>query len=146
MLNQQFTFKQFAIITLIVSVWINISEVFRYFIFIRPEMQSFLRGVEGIADMNLGIFSIWGLWDTLLTTVLVFIFWLVAKSFGNDNRSVLISGVLVWSAVFLIFWIATANMGLSKWGTLLIALPLSLLEMLVGAWIASKLYATNRWA
>ncbi|WP_437373951.1 hypothetical protein, partial [Maribacter litoralis] len=53
---------------------------------------------------------------------------------------VLISGTLVWSAVFVIFWIATANMGLSEWKILWITLPLSWLEMIIGAWIASKLY------
>ena len=81
----------------------------------------------------------------LLTAVLVFFFWLYAKSFGNNYKSILVSGILVWLSVFVIFWFATANMGLSDWKILLITLPLSLLEMIVGAWITSKLYATNRW-
>lgn len=146
MINQNFVFKQFAIITLIVSIWINISEVFRYVVFVMPGVKSYFQDQSGIAAMDLGIFLIWGFWDTLLTAVLVFIFWLYAKSFGNNNKSVLISGLIVWLSVFVIFWVATANMGLSSWKTLLITLPLSLLEMLVGAWIASKLYATNRWS
>ena len=146
MINQDFILKQFAIITLIVSIWINISEVFRYFVFVMPSVKSFLHNQAGIAPMDLGIFSIWGFWDTLLTAILVFIFWLYARSFGNNNRAVLVAGLIVWSAVFIIFWVATANMGLSSWKILFITLPLSLLEMLVGAWLASKLYATNRWA
>ena len=146
MINQNFVFKQFAIITLIVSIWINISEVFRYFVLVMPRVKSFFGNQSGIAEMDLGIFSIWGLWDMLLTAVLVFFFWLYSKSFGNTNTSVLISGLLVWLSIFVIFWVATANMGLSDWKILLITLPLSLLEMIVGAWIASKLYATNRWA
>ncbi len=146
MINQNFVFKQFAIITLIVSIWINISEVFRYFVFVMPRVKSFFGNQYGIAEMDLGVFSIWGFWDTLLTAVLIFIFWLYAKSFGNNNKSVLVSSTLVWVSVFVIFWVATANMGLSNWKILLITLPLSLLEMIVGAWIASKLYATNRWS
>lgn len=146
MINQNFVFKQFVIITLIVSIWINISEVFRYFVFVIPRVKSFFGNQSGIAEMDLGIFSIWGFWDTLLTAVLVFIFWLYAKSFGNNNKSILVSGILVWLSVFVIFWVATANMGLSSWKILLITLPLSLLEMIIGAWIASKLYATNRWS
>ena len=146
MINQNFVFKQFAIITLIVSIWINISEVFRYFVFVMPRVKSFFGGQSGIAEMDLGIFSIWGLWDTLLTSVLVYVFWLYSKSFGNNNKSVFISSILVWLSVFVIFWVATANMGLSSWKILLITLPLSLLEMIVGGWIASKLYATNRWS
>ncbi|WP_205728954.1 hypothetical protein [Flagellimonas onchidii] len=111
-----------------------------------PRVKSFFGNQYGIAEMDLGVFSIWGFWDTLLTAVLIFIFWLYAKSFGNNNKSVLVSSTLVWVSVFVIFWVATANMGLSNWKILLITLPLSLLEMIVGAWIASKLYATNRWS
>ncbi len=146
MLDQKFATKQFLMITLVVSIWINISEVFRYFVFIRPRIKSFFDGRDGIAEMDLGIFTIWGFWDTLLTLALVFIFWLFARTFGNSTITVLLAGTVVWSTVFVIFWVATANMGLSDWKTLLIALPLSLLEMVVGAWLASKLYATNRWA
>jgi len=145
MINQNFNWKQFIIITLIVSIWINISEVFRYFVFVMPRMKSHFYNVSGIAEMDVQIFSIWGIWDTLLSAVLVFIFWLFAKSFGNNLNSIIRSGVLVWTSIFVIFWVATANMGLSKWSILLITLPLSLFEMIVGAWIASKLYTTNRW-
>ena len=145
MINHNFVFKQFVIITLIVSIWINISEVFRYFVLVMPRVKSYFQNRSGIADMDLRIFSIWGFWDTLLTAVLVLIFWLYAKSFGNNWKSILISGLVVWSAVFVIFWVAMANMGLSSWEILFITLPLSLLEMIIGAWIASKLYAANLW-
>lgn len=140
MATNKFNFKHFVIITLLVSIWINISEVFRYFVLVMPRVKSFLDDIQGVADMDLGIFAIWGLWDTLLTGVLVFVFWLYSRVFGNSNRSVLISGTIVWFAIFVIFWVATANMGLSEWGILWITLPLSWLEMVVGAWITSKLY------
>ncbi|WP_437373925.1 hypothetical protein, partial [Maribacter litoralis] len=128
MTTTKFSFKHFIIITLLTSIWINISEVFRYFVFVMPRVKLFFEDKQGVANMDLGIFAIWGFWDTLLTGVLVFVFWLYSKVFGNSNRSVLISGTLVWSAVFVIFWIATANMGLSEWKILWITLPLSWLE------------------
>jgi len=146
MINQKFNVKQFAIITLIVSIWINISEVFRYFLLVMPRVKAFFPNKSGVAEMDLVIFSIWGIWDTLLTAVLVFVFWIYAKSFGNNRISILGSGIFVWLAVFVIFWVATANMGLSSWSILLITLPLSLFEMIVGAWLTSKLYSSNRWA
>nr|WP_299383406.1 hypothetical protein [Allomuricauda sp.] len=132
--------KQFVIITLITSIWINISEVFRYFIFVMPTTKDFFDHKEGVAQMDWGIFAIWGLWDTLLTSLLVFIFWLYSKSFGLNIKSVLNAATIVWLSVFVIFWVATANMGLSNWGILLITLPLSWLEMVVGAWIAYLLF------
>ncbi|WP_299684378.1 hypothetical protein [uncultured Dokdonia sp.] len=139
-MHPNFNFKQFIGITLLVSIWINISEVFRYFVLVMPRVKAFFDYQPGIADMSWSIFSIWGLWDILLTAILVFVFWLYIQSFGNTNTAVWLSGTLVWGAVFVIFWVATANMGLSNWSILLITLPLSLLEMLVGAWIASRLY------
>ena len=140
MITKKFNFKHFTIITLLTSIWINISEVFRYFVLVMPRVKAFFDNKLGIADMDLGIFAIWGVWDTLLTGVLVFVSWLYLQVFGNSNRSVFISGTIVWSAVFVVFWVATANMGLSEWNILWITLPLSWLEMIVGAWIASKLY------
>lgn len=145
MINQKFDLKQFIIVTLLVSIWINISEVFRYFVLVRPRVKAFFTEREGIADINLGIFTIWGFWDTLLTVILVLVFWLYAKAYGNNSKSIFTSALIVWFAVFVIFWVATANMGLSNWDILLITLPLSLLEMVIGTWLASKLYATNKW-
>ena len=139
-MNPNFNLKQFIIITLLVSIWINISEVFRYFVLVVPRVKSFFDFKEGVAAMDIGIFAIWGFWDTLLTAILVFSFWVFARSFKNTKMAIWASGFFVWTAVFVIFWIATANMGLSNWDILLITLPLSLLEMVVGAWLASRLY------
>ena len=135
-----FNLKQFIYITLITSIWINASEIFRYFLFVMERTKAFFQNKNGVAEMDLAIFSIWGIWDTILSAVVVFIFWLITNTFGNNNRSVFISGTIVWVSVFVIFWIATANMGLSSWNILLITLPLSWIEIIIGTWIASKLY------
>ncbi len=140
---KHFELRKFLMITLLVSIWINASEVFRYFVFIRPRVQTYFDGQEGIAEMNAWIFTIWGFWDTLLSGLLVFIFWLCASAFGNSGKTVFLSGTFTWLAVFVIFWVACANMGLSPWSVLFIALPLSLAEMLIGAWLASKLYLSG---
>ncbi len=142
--SEKFHFKNFIIITLLTSIWINISEVFRYFVLVIPRVKLFFDNKPGVADMDFGIFIIWGFWDILLTGALVFVFWLYAEIFGNSNRSVLISGTIVWLIVFVVFWVATANMGLSEWNILWITLPLSWLEMIVGTWLASKLYKKIR--
>ncbi len=140
MMAKKFKGRHFIVITLLTSIWINISEVFRYFVFVRPRMRSFFDNNPHVADMDWGIFTIWGLWDTLLSGVLVFIVWLYSSVFGHSNRTALITGTIVWLAVFLIFWVATANMGLCDWNMLWITLPLSWLEMVIGAWLATTLY------
>lgn len=141
MRNSEFNIKQFAMVVLLSSIWINASEVFRYFVFVRPAVKDFWSDTSRlVADMNPGIFGIWGLWDTLLTAILVMAVWLTRKSFKGKKQVILFSSTFIWLAVFLIFWVASANMNLSSWYILLIALPLSWLEMLIGAWIAHALF------
>ncbi len=139
-MNKPFQMNDFLVITLIVSIWVNASEVFRYFVLVRPEMHEYLSVVPGVADMDWGIFVIWGFWDTLLTALYVFLFWLCAKVFGNNAKSILISGFMSWCFFFLLFWVGLANMNLSSWRFLLIVLPLALVESVVASYIASKLY------
>lgn len=143
LLPHAFPFKQFLIITLLTSIWIHLSEVFRYFVLIRPEIQTFFEGRDNIADMNLGIFAVWGLWDTLLTAIIVGSCWVFAQFLGHGKQLLLTSSTVVWMATFVILWIGIANMGLAPWEILLIALPLSWLELLIGTGIASFFFKKN---
>lgn len=147
MLIEKFKLKPFILIVLITSVWINASEILRYFLFVMPMTKDYWRASHhAVAEMNVMIFSIWGLWDTLLTGVLVFVVWLYSQVFGTSFKSILTSATLVWAAIFVIFWVASANMGLSDWQMLWIALPLSWIEMIVGGWISTRLYNSRIWA
>lgn len=131
--------NKFILVTIMVSIWINISEIFRYFIIVMPRVKAFFEYKTGIAEMNVIIFSIWGIWDTLLTAILVYITLLLTQNNKDILKSSLASGTLVWLSTFVIFWLATANMGLCEWGLLLIVLPLSLFEMIVGSYLALAL-------
>ncbi len=142
-MNTKFVFKDFIIITLLVSIWVNASEVFRYFFIVRPEMHENLATIPNVADMNITIFLIWGVWDTLLTGLFVFLFWLCSQVFGNNGKSIVITSLVSWCFFFLLFWVGMANMSLSSWSFLIIVLPLALLETTVAAFITSKLYARN---
>ena len=139
-MKTEFITKDFLVITMIVSIWVNISEVFRYFVIVRPEMHDHLATVTNVADMNVIIFAIWGVWDTVLTGLFVFLFWLCSNVFGNNHRTVILSGLVSWCFFFLLFWVGMANMNLSNWSFLFVVLPLTLLETFVAAYIASKLY------
>ena len=143
--NNTFKLKQFIIITLITSVWIHITEIFRAVVIVFPRMKAFFENKVAIGDIELSNALIWGFWDTLLTACLVFIFWLCVKTFENHFKSVLISATVTCAATLGIFWIATVNTGLGEWSTAFIVLPIAWIEMIIGAWIASKLYATGRW-
>ncbi|WP_299043265.1 hypothetical protein [uncultured Tateyamaria sp.] len=116
-------------------IWINISEVFRYFVFVMPMMRDAFPEVPDIAPMNLPVFLIWGLWDTILVLAATFIPWLALRQFGGTTRTALIAGTGVWVTIFGILWLGLFNMYLATIGILLAALPLAWLEMVVAALI-----------
>ena len=140
MQQSEFKLKPFIIIVLITSIWVNASEVFRYFLFVMSRVKTCWNNLETVADMNWIIFGIWGIWDTLLTAMTVFLFWLYAQRFGNNIRSVISSAVLAWIFFFVLYWVGAANMGYSDWSILWITLPLSLIELIIANFIAAKLY------
>ncbi len=143
-MKNKFEIKPFIVITLITSVWIHFGEVLRALFVVFPRMEAFFAGriaLNGLDQFNLAIAMIWGGWDTLLTAILVFTFWLCAQAFGNNLKSVLISGTTTSLATIGIFWIATVNSGLGEWSTAFILFPIAWAELVIGAWIASKLYA-----
>lgn len=138
--SKEFSLKKFITIVLITSIWVHISEVFRYFVLVRPRVKLYWNHTDGIADMNWIIFGIWGLWDTVLTAMTVFFFWLYAQRFGNRTFSILMAATLSWIFFFVLFWIGAANMGYTNWSLLGITLPLSLFELIIASFIASYLY------
>lgn len=135
-----FNFKRFLIITLITSIWVQISETFRYLILVVPKMQ--WDGSE-IPETTLPVLAIWILWGTLLTALTVLLFWMYARIFGNGLRTILISATISWAFFFVLFWIGVSNMGLSDWNLLWITLPLSWFELFIATLITSKLYAKH---
>ncbi|MEM8808076.1 MAG: hypothetical protein AAGF01_18810 [Cyanobacteria bacterium P01_G01_bin.38] len=136
-----FNTRQFILVTLITSLWVNASEVFRYFVFVMPTLRQSLSAIEGVAPMDWGVFAIWGVWDMLLTGLIVFMFWLFAQRYGNNLRSVIIAGTISWLFFFMLFWLGMVNMGLAEWSLLALALSLSWVELVVASLIASRLYS-----
>jgi len=142
--NKNFNLKQFVIITLITSIWIHIAEIARAILVAFPRMEAFFGDRIAIGPMEISNALIWGVWDMLLTAVLVFIFWLCAQAFGNNTKSIIISGTVTCLATLGVFWIATVNTGLGEWSTAFLLVSIACVEMLIGAWIASKLYLRNK--
>lgn len=145
--NNKFNLKQFVIITLVTSIWVHIAETARAFFVAFPRMLSFFDGkleIIGLEQMQVSHALVWGVWDTILTAVLVFVFWLCSVAFGNNTKSIIISGTTTTFATIGIFWIATVNSGLGEWSTAAIVFPIAWIEMILAAWIASKLYSRNR--
>jgi hypothetical protein len=131
--------NQFLKTILLVSIWINISEVFRYFVIVMPVLRKHLSVISNVLPMDWVVFSIWGIWDTILTTGVVFITWLCLNVYDKSIRIILIAGTTSWVVFFLLFWIGMVNMNLSKINLLAWTLPLSWIETTIAAWITIKL-------
>lgn len=116
-------------------LWLNVSEVFRYFVFVMPMTRAAMTQVIDPAPMNLPVFLIWGAWDTLLFVCVSFVIWLYFERFGGGTASILKAGTLVWATIFGLFWIATWNMSMTQTRIPLVALPLAWLEMAIAATI-----------
>jgi hypothetical protein len=139
-MTSKFDTKQFIITTLIVSIWVNLSEVFRYFVIVLPKMREYLSVLPSAAAMDLGIFAIWGVWAMVLTALVVFMHWLVVQCFGHSLKTVLLAGTVSWLFFFVLFWVGLVNLGLAPVSLALTALPLAWLEMVGASWIAHKCY------
>jgi len=137
MSSTKFQVKQFIIVTLLVNIWVQISETIRYLVFVVPQMEESAGEIPEVTGIVLGIWIVWG---TILTSLTVFLFWMYANMYGNSIRTVLKSATISWAFVFVLFWIGISNMGLSEWNILWITLPLSWFEIFIATFIASKLY------
>jgi hypothetical protein len=130
------------------AVWINTSEVFRYFVFVMPMMRAALPGIQNVAPMSLPVFLVWAVWDTIVQTALTGFVWLYLEKFGYGIRNALIAGAMCWLAIFGVLWLALLNMNLATPRILAVALPMALLELLVGAlilnWAVSRPGAAPR--
>jgi hypothetical protein len=135
-LSREFPMRPFLMACLIVSVWVNASEVFRYFVFVMPMIRSSLSMVPDVAPMNLGVFLIWGIWDTILVAMAVLVYWLWSAQFGSGLKSIVVSGTLSWLFFFVLFWVGLMNMRLAGRDMLAIALPLAWLELVIASAIA----------
>lgn len=116
-------------------IWINASEVFRYFIFVMPMMRESFPSLPDVAPMNIPVFMIWGIWDTILVATATLLPWMAMKLFGARPLHFVAYGTGVWFSVFVILWLGLYNMNLATIDLLFVALPLAWLEMVVAALI-----------
>lgn len=120
-------------------IWINASEVFRYFAFVMPMMREAFPALADVAPMSLAVFLSWAVWDTILVISVSLIAWLSLSKLGLGWRSVLVTATGIWAAIFVILWLGLWNMNLATGPIVLIALSLAWIEMIVATTIV-------RWA
>ena len=111
------------------TIWISISEFARNQILFKSfwtEHYSRLGLVFPTEPVN-GV--MWGVWS-LLFAIAIFI---ISKKFNLWQTT-----FLSWFVGFVLMWVVIGNMGVLPFGLLVFAVPLSLLEAFLAAWIVKK--------
>jgi hypothetical protein len=115
---------------LLATIWISISE------FVRNELLLKSFWIEHYQKLGLVFPSepingaVWGMWS-LLFAVSIFI---LAKKF-----SLIETTLLSWLVGFVLMWVVIGNLNVLPHGILIYAIPLSLLEAFIAAFIIKKL-------
>lgn len=115
---------------LLVSIWINIFETIRWMLFARPYIDMHFKAANLILPnepVNNILWLIWG----IIIAVMIFI---ISKKFN-----VLETTFIVWITVYILHWIALWNMTVLPINILWLAVPLTFINVLVGALICSRL-------
>lgn len=136
--------KRFGLAILLNLIWINASEVFRYFLFVMPMMREAFPMLPEIAPMSIPVFLVWGIWDTILVVSACSIAWIALEKFGTQMRVVLTTATAIWATIFVILWLGLFNMNLATYSILLVALPMAWLEMFVSVLIV-RFAMNNNW-
>lgn len=130
--------KAFAAALLANALWINASEIFRYFVFVMPMMRAALPDAPNVAPMDLNVFLVWGVWDAILLSAVTLGAWICLDRFGDSLGAAIAAGGALWAAIFGLLWLGLFNMNLATPAILAVALPLSLLELVVAAVIVQQ--------
>lgn len=114
---------------LLVSLWINIFETVRWILFAKPDIDMHLKASNLVLPNNPINNILWLIWGIIIA-VMIFI---ISKKF-----KVLQTTFIVWITVYVMHWIALWNMAVLPINILWLAVPLTFINVLVGALICSR--------
>jgi hypothetical protein len=109
---------------LLISLWINIFETLRWILFAKPEIDMYFKAANLLLPnepINNILWLIWG----IIIAVMIFT---ISKKF-----KVLQTTIIVWIAVYVMHWIALWNFAVLPINVLLLAFPLTFINIFVGA-------------
>ncbi len=138
MTDNNFSRRAFLAALAINFVWINLSEIARYFWIVRPLLHKAFPGQAHIAPMDWGVFALWAIWDLVLIVGATGFFWLWLERFGRDMQQIFIASLAFTITIFGLIWLGISNMGLAPYSMIMFALPLAWFEQAVACWIVAR--------
>lgn len=125
------------------AIWINASEIWRYFYVVRPLLHDTFPGEAHIGAMSPAIFAVWTVWDTILILAATGFYWLFLSARGNTLANAVLGASAFTITVFGLLWLGVVNMGLVPANFISAALPFAWIEQIVAALIVR--FALRRW-
>lgn len=115
---------------MLAAIWISISEFVRNEFIVKSFWTNHYQSL-GLAFPSEPVNgAVWGIWS-LLFAVVIFII---------SRKFTLIQTTLIsWLVGFVLMWVVLGNLGVLPYGLLPYAIPLSLIESFLAAWIIKKL-------
>ena len=123
-------FKNIILPVLLATIWISISEFVRNEFIVKSFWINHYNGLGLTFPSEPVNGAVWGIWSLLFATAI----FIISKKF-----SLLHTTLLSWFVGFVLMWFVIGNLGVLPYGLLVYAVPLSLLESFVAAWIVKKL-------
>jgi hypothetical protein len=115
---------------LVVALWINLAETVRWILFAKPQFDEFYRTMGLVmpnAPANNILWVVWGI-------ILAYTVYTLSESF-----SLLKATLVTWCAVYVMIWISLWNSAVLPAGLLFTAVPLTLFNLFIAAWISKRL-------
>ena len=112
------------------TIWISISEFLRNQILLKKYWIGHYKsmGLTFPAEPVNG--AVWGLWSLLFAITIFFL---------SGKFSLLWTFLFSWFIGFVLMWVVIGNLGVLPYGILAYAVPLSMVEAFVAAWITRRI-------
>lgn len=112
------------------GLWVNASEFFRNEVLLKSSWTEHYQSLGLVFPSQPVNGMVWGLWGF---TSAAAIFW-VSRKFD-----LLQTALIAWMMTFVLMWLVIGNLHVLPGGLLYYAVPLSLLEVFVAAWLCRRM-------
>jgi hypothetical protein len=115
---------------LLAGIWVNASEFFRNEVLLKTFWVDHYQSLGMTFPSEPLNGMLWVAWGFLFATVI----YLISRKFNLIQTT-----IISWLAGFVLMWIVTWNLNILPSAILVYAVPLSLLETLIGSYICLKI-------
>ncbi len=115
---------------MLATIWISISEFVRNEFIVKSFWTNHYQALGLTFPSEPVNGAVWGIWS-LLFAIVIFI---ISKKFTLIQTT-----LISWFVGFVLMWVVLGNLGVLPYGLLPYAIPLSLIESFLAAWIIKKL-------